>query len=444
MESSDARLQINLDWSDWIPVRPPDKLKKIPNHGGVYRITHIDTGGIEYVGRSFNDLRNRVQKLAYGIRLEEEPESKPHIAAPHLWRLRQGIGSGFMVSWLGVQSNDVNKINGIWATYLSNYRTNTGRSPAANFGKTVKLPGRYPEKHGEEKPLFADFRSYETEASNSVSWEDWKEVESKNWMGLEWSEPHKLSDFADPFPATSGIYRTKQPGMEGLERIEATSNLRERIYNRAEKIGDETRISFCELDITGKSSETELEVDLMAAHYTANRITPDSDAGDDSRATKAISEKAKELLDQGENSAIEFKDFRFDLKDVMEELVAFANSGGGEIFIGVTDSGKPGGLPDIDSTEEDIANKIRDCVNPNMRLDVKKPEIEGTKILWYTVPEAREVLYSCKGRFLIRNGTTKVSLEWGDIQNFISKDSTAVSEALNSTKSDPPILSFKY
>lgn len=50
-------------------------------------------------------------------------------------------------------------------------------------------------------------------------------------------------------------------------------------------------------------------------------------------------DELKEIIDNGENSYIEFKEEGIKAKDLAEEIVAFANSEGGMILIGVDDAG---------------------------------------------------------------------------------------------------------
>ncbi|QJR21280.1 hypothetical protein BREVNS_0530 [Brevinematales bacterium NS] len=56
------------------------------------------------------------------------------------------------------------------------------------------------------------------------------------------------------------------------------------------------------------------------------------------------------LLQQGEGLRLEFKE-SFDAKNIAKEMVAFANTEGGRIFIGVTDEGEVKGIP--------ISNKLK-------------------------------------------------------------------------------------
>jgi ATP-dependent DNA helicase RecG len=59
----------------------------------------------------------------------------------------------------------------------------------------------------------------------------------------------------------------------------------------------------------------------------------------------------KEIVSCGETDCVEFKKSTGLLKEVFESVCAFLNSGGGTIFIGVTDTGKIAG--------QDVSNDTR-------------------------------------------------------------------------------------
>ena len=82
--------------------------------------------------------------------------------------------------------------------------------------------------------------------------------------------------------------------------------------------------------------------------------------------------KEKELkfiLQEGEGLKIEFKE-KFD-KSLSKEFVAFANSEGGRIFLGVTDKGK---VKEINATNK-LKSQIQDLANrcdPSVKINFEK------------------------------------------------------------------------
>ena len=82
-----------------------------------------------------------------------------------------------------------------------------------------------------------------------------------------------------------------------------------------------------------------------------------------------------ELIRLGEGDTIEFK--RKFTSDIGKDLVAFANTEGGTILIGVDDNGN------IIGVEEDILQKLSDIllnIVPPLKIKVKKVNIEGKKV----------------------------------------------------------------
>lgn len=70
-----------------------------------------------------------------------------------------------------------------------------------------------------------------------------------------------------------------------------------------------------------------------------------------------------------ESENIEYK--REYVDGICKEVVAFANTNGGRIFVGVDDNGNPVGLEDIDGTYTRVTNSIRDAICPDVTMFVK-------------------------------------------------------------------------
>ena len=85
-------------------------------------------------------------------------------------------------------------------------------------------------------------------------------------------------------------------------------------------------------------------------------------------------EQIKQLIEQGENSAVEFKSSEVRPESLAREIVAFANSSGGTILIGVEDSGKITGV-DQHQTETWVANIVRNNVIPALAPQITEWEL---------------------------------------------------------------------
>lgn len=79
-----------------------------------------------------------------------------------------------------------------------------------------------------------------------------------------------------------------------------------------------------------------------------------------------------------ETERIEFKCQVTD--DIAKEVVAFANSGGGTIYIGVADDGTTVGLTDFDAEYTRLTNIVRDAIVPDVTVFVHYTRQEGNSI----------------------------------------------------------------
>mgnify|MGYP000897572194 FL=1 len=118
-------------------------------------------------------------------------------------------------------------------------------------------------------------------------------------------------------------------------------------------------------------------------------------------------QKIREIINNGENSYIEFKEEDIKAKDLAEEIVAFANSEGGMILIGVDDHGCIKGISDA-LIEEKIMNVCRNNCIPHIIPTFQRFEIEGKSIAAITIHKGlSKPYYTTDHKYYIRVGTTK-------------------------------------
>lgn len=69
--------------------------------------------------------------------------------------------------------------------------------------------------------------------------------------------------------------------------------------------------------------------------------------------------------------------------EIKKTVIAFANTRGGEVLIGMEDDGTLIGVPDVDGTMLKVANALRDSIKPDitMFLLCEKREIEGKDVV---------------------------------------------------------------
>ena len=114
-----------------------------------------------------------------------------------------------------------------------------------------------------------------------------------------------------------------------------------------------------------------------------------------------------DIISNGENSYIEFKEEDIKAKDLAEEIVAFANSEGGAILIGVDDDGNIKGICDK-LLEEKIMNLCRNNCIPNIIPSYQNIEMDGKTIAVVTIHKGlNKPYYTTDHKYYIRVGTTK-------------------------------------
>ncbi len=112
------------------------------------------------------------------------------------------------------------------------------------------------------------------------------------------------------------------------------------------------------------------------------------------------------MLPSQESQYIEFKSEKVKAADLAEEIVAFANGEGGEIWLGVEDDGTVSGLSR--SYEEDMMNICRTACIPPLQPDYTELEIEGQRVGRLRINSGQDKpYYTNRHRYFIRVGTTR-------------------------------------
>ena len=112
----------------------------------------------------------------------------------------------------------------------------------------------------------------------------------------------------------------------------------------------------------------------------------------------------KQRITQGENTTTEFKE-NFD-QEVIETTVAFANTHGGVIFIGVSDKGEIRGITIGKETLSDVSNRIAQATEPRVIVEVESVAVEGQSVLLVHIAETSIKPISVRGRCYKRVGNS--------------------------------------
>lgn len=146
-----------------------------------------------------------------------------------------------------------------------------------------------------------------------------------------------------------------------------------------------------------------------------------------------------------ETDVIEFK--AAFVNDLNKEVIAFANTNGGEIYIGLDDNGKPCGLNNINDVELQCVNHITNTIKPDVSMFVKyeKIVIDGQDVLKIIVNKGSMSPYYIAGKGIrpegvyVRMGTASVPATETTIVNMI-KETTG--ETYEDTRSLNQNLTF--
>ncbi len=143
-------------------------------------------------------------------------------------------------------------------------------------------------------------------------------------------------------------------------------------------------------------------------------------------------------------------EFKIKLTDNIEkEVIAFLNTDGGNIFIGVDDKGKiQGNLGDLDLLQRTIKDRIKDNIMPSTLglFDVVINEVEGKRYIQIIVAKGNERPYYLRGMGMtpdscfIRVGSAVESMSSEVILNLFSKRARYSLKNIKSPKQD---LEFK-
>ncbi len=123
------------------------------------------------------------------------------------------------------------------------------------------------------------------------------------------------------------------------------------------------------------------------------------------------SEEVVHIISNGETSRVQFKENVHNETSVGQEMVAFSNSKGGIILIGVNDKDwTVSGLQAEDLRRLDtlLSNAAQNQVKSPIVIDTEVVDIQGKKVLIVNIPQGVDKPYMDKnGQIFIKNGSSK-------------------------------------
>jgi ATP-dependent DNA helicase RecG len=148
-----------------------------------------------------------------------------------------------------------------------------------------------------------------------------------------------------------------------------------------------------------------------------------------------------------EGERIEFK--REVTDDITKTVIAFANSGGGTIYIGLEDQGDVLGIDDVDSELNRVSNMVRDRIRPDLTMFVhyERRGMEGKAVIVVEVSQGSERPYYLHDKGLkpsgvyVRQGESSAPASVNAIRRMIKETDGDQYEGMRSMNQE---LTFEY
>ncbi len=126
-------------------------------------------------------------------------------------------------------------------------------------------------------------------------------------------------------------------------------------------------------------------------------------------------EKLLNIISQGENEKVEFKT-SFN-KEVIDTIVAFANSKGGTIILGVTDKKSIVGIEITEESIQNWQNEIKVKTEPALYPDIEPYTIDNKTIILISIQEYPVKPVSLQGRYFKRKHNSNHLLSANEIND---------------------------
>lgn len=118
------------------------------------------------------------------------------------------------------------------------------------------------------------------------------------------------------------------------------------------------------------------------------------------------SKEIQEIIRNGESSRVEFKDPNVNMTALAEEIVAFANTEGGLLLIGIGDADSIVGC-DAREMETRVINVCRNAIRPSLLPSLETVRLEEKEILVIEIKPGEASHCTAQGKYFIRVGSTK-------------------------------------
>lgn len=139
-----------------------------------------------------------------------------------------------------------------------------------------------------------------------------------------------------------------------------------------------------------------------------------------------------------ESETLELKEIV--VEDIKKEIIAFANSAGGTLYVGVADDGNIVGVENPDTVIQQISNMVRDSIKPDITMFIRyaAKNVEGKQIVAVEIQRGTERPYYLAKKGLrpegvyVRQGTSSVPATSTAIRRMIKDTDGDSFEAMRS------------
>lgn len=126
-------------------------------------------------------------------------------------------------------------------------------------------------------------------------------------------------------------------------------------------------------------------------------------------------------IKKGESKELELLSSADDRERIASHVVAFINSGGGSIVLGVDDRGLSTGLPDAIASAHEIGTFLRKAISPRPLLSVTAERAFENDVILIEVPGGRDVPFLSDGRIFLRRGKRTLPADAEDLQEIFQR-----------------------
>ena len=139
-----------------------------------------------------------------------------------------------------------------------------------------------------------------------------------------------------------------------------------------------------------------------------------------------------------ESETLELKEIV--VEDIKKEIIAFANSAGGTLYVGVADNGRVVGVDNPDTVTQQISNMVRDSIKPDVTMFIRYDTkvVDGKQIVAVEIQRGTERPYYLAKKGLrpegvyVRQGTSSVPATTTAIRRMIKDTDGDSFEAMRS------------